>query len=81
MITINPAKLLHIDDRVGSIAVGKDADLVLWDGHPLSVYSKVEKTYIDGVCYFDIEEDAYYQKYIKSEKSRLIQKVLNKKKK
>jgi imidazolonepropionase-like amidohydrolase len=81
MVTINPAKLLHIDDRVGSISIGKDADLVLWSGHPLSVYSKAEKTYIEGVCYYDTEEDKYLQEYIKSEKSRIVQKILSKKKK
>ncbi|HBR53136.1 MAG TPA: amidohydrolase, partial [Flavobacteriaceae bacterium] len=52
MVTINPAKLLHIDDRTGSIKEGKDADLVLWSDHPLSVYAKAEKTIIDGVTYF-----------------------------
>jgi imidazolonepropionase-like amidohydrolase len=52
MVTINPAKLLHIDDRVGSIKEGKDADLVLWSDHPLSVYAVAEKTLIEGVVYF-----------------------------
>ena len=45
MITLNPAKLMKIDNRVGSIALGKDADLVLWSGHPLSIYSKPIKTF------------------------------------
>ena len=48
MVTINPAKLLHIDDRVGSIKVGKDADVVLWSDHPMSIYAKAEKTIIEG---------------------------------
>ena len=48
MITINPAKQLMIDNRVGSIEVGKDADLVIFDKHPLSNYAKVEKVFIDG---------------------------------
>ncbi len=47
-MTLNPAKLLHIDDEVGSIKVGKSADLVLWSDHPMSIYSVVEKTMIDG---------------------------------
>ena len=47
-VTLNPAKLLHLDDRVGSLKVGKDADVVLWSDHPLSVYAKAEKTIIEG---------------------------------
>jgi hypothetical protein len=47
MVTLNPAILLHLDDKVGSVKVGKDADLVLWSDHPLSVYAKAEKTLID----------------------------------
>ncbi|MBN8729950.1 MAG: amidohydrolase family protein [Acidobacteria bacterium] len=57
MVTINPAKQLAIDSRVGSIEVGKDADLVIYDQHPLSNYSKVEKVFVDGVMYFSREED------------------------
>lgn len=53
MVTINPAKMLHIDHRVGSIEVGKDADLVIWSDNPLSVYAIAEATYIDGIKYFD----------------------------
>src|SRR5690606_34398501 len=52
MVTLNPAKLLHIDDRVGSVKVGKDADMVLWNGHPMSIYTKAEKTLIEGKVYF-----------------------------
>jgi len=43
MVTINPAKMLHVDGKVGSIKVGKDADLVLWSDNPLSIYAKAEK--------------------------------------
>jgi imidazolonepropionase-like amidohydrolase len=53
MITINPAWIIGVDDHVGSIDVGKDADLVIWDKHPLSSYAKVEKVMIDGDVYFD----------------------------
>lgn len=53
MVTINPAKLLQIDALTGSIEPGKHADLVLWSGHPLSNYSKVLTTWVDGVIYFD----------------------------
>lgn len=57
MITINPAKQLAIDNRVGSIEVGKDADLVIYDKHPLSNYAKVQKVFIDGEMYFDRDKD------------------------
>jgi imidazolonepropionase-like amidohydrolase len=57
MVTINPAKQLAIDSRVGSIEAGKDADLVLFDQHPLSNYSKVEKVFVDGELTFDRERD------------------------
>lgn len=57
LITINPAKQLAIDRRVGSLEVGKDADVLLYDGHPLSNFSKVEKVWIDGHEYFDRDQD------------------------
>lgn len=57
MITLNPAIQLGIDDKVGSIEVGKQADLGIWNGHPLSIYSINEKTVVDGVVYFDREND------------------------
>ncbi len=78
-VTINPAKLLHIDQRVGSIKVGKDADVVLWSDNPLSVYSKAEKTIIDGIVYFDIERDLALRKSIKDERNKLINMMLNEK--
>jgi len=53
MITINAAWIVGVDDRVGSIEVGKDADLVIWDGYPLSSYGVPEKVFIDGEVYFD----------------------------
>lgn len=58
MITINPAKQLGIDKRTGSIEVGKDGDIAIWNAHPFSVYSRVETTLIEGVTYFDRAEDA-----------------------
>jgi imidazolonepropionase-like amidohydrolase len=57
MVTINPAKQLAIDNRVGSIETGKDADLVLYDKNPLSNYTKVQKVWIDGSQYFDRDKD------------------------
>lgn len=80
-VTLNPAKLLHIDNRVGSIKVGKDADVVLWSDHPLSVYAKAEKTIIDGAVYFDIERDKEKRKAIKKEKSKLINMMMQAKNK
>ncbi len=56
MVTLNPAKLLHLDDEVGSIKAGKDADLVLWSDNPLSIYAIAEKTMIEGVVYYDYEQ-------------------------
>ena len=79
MVTLNPAKMLHIENRVGSIKVGKDADLVLWNANPLSIYAKAEKTYVDGVKYWDIEEDEIRQKELEAERARLIQKSLDSK--
>jgi imidazolonepropionase-like amidohydrolase len=80
LVTLNPAKLLHIDNKVGSIKVGKDADVVLWSDDPLSVYAKVEKTIIDGQIYYDNEEDAKLRDNIRTERSRIIQKMLEEKK-
>jgi imidazolonepropionase-like amidohydrolase len=53
LVTINPAKQLRIDNRVGSLEVGKDADVVVWSHHPLSTYAIVDRTYIDGTLYYE----------------------------
>ncbi|MGB5274642.1 MAG: amidohydrolase family protein, partial [Flavobacteriaceae bacterium] len=79
MVTINPAKLLHIDNRVGSIKEGKDADLVLWNEHPLSVYAKPIKTLIEGATYFDLEKDLQQRKAVEKERGTLIQMMLKEK--
>lgn len=79
MVTLNPAKALHVADRVGSIKAGKDADVVLWTDNPLSIYAKVEKTIVDGIVYFDRIKDAEMSKKITAEKTRLIQKLLGEK--
>lgn len=81
MITINPAKMLHIEDKVGSISLGKDADLVLWSGNPLSVYSHPEMVMIDGAIYYSSTKNELLQKEIKKERQRLIQAMLDAKKK
>lgn len=70
MITLNPAKQLGIDNRVGSIEVGKDADIAIFDNHPLSIYAVPQMTFVDGVKYFDINNDKADQRiYIDPESS------------
>jgi imidazolonepropionase-like amidohydrolase len=71
LCTLNPAKLLRIDNYVGSIKVGKQADVVLWDMNPLSVYAKVLQTYVDGKLYFDIKQDELLRKKNEAERVRL----------
>jgi imidazolonepropionase-like amidohydrolase len=68
MVTINPAKQLKIENRVGSIEVGKDADLVVWNHHPLSTAAIVERSYIDGIAYYDREKDLQRIAEIQKEK-------------
>ncbi|MCC6281764.1 MAG: amidohydrolase family protein [Saprospiraceae bacterium] len=80
MVTINPAKLLHIDQQTGSLKTGKDADVVLWNENPLSVYAKAEKTWVDGILFFDRQEDANMQEWVRKERARLIQKIQSAKK-
>jgi adenine deaminase len=72
MVTLNPAKLLHLDDRMGSIKEGKDADLVLWSDNPLSIYAKPQWTMIDGVMYYDAERDEELRNQIERERARLV---------
>ena len=79
-VTLNPAKLLHIDDRVGSIKTGKDADIVVWSDHPMSIYAKAEQTFIDGIRFFDRNEDEKKQLAVQQERTRLINKMLEVKK-
>ena len=80
MVTLNPAKTLRVGDKVGSIKVGKDADVVLWSDNPLSIYAKAEQTYVDGVKYFDRADDVKAQAEVRKERARLIQKLLASKK-
>lgn len=76
LVTLNPAKLLHIDKRVGSIKVGKEADLVLWTGAPLSVYAKPIKTMIGGVVYFSLERDQKLRKEIDLQKNKIAKQMI-----
>ena len=80
-VTLNPAKLLRIDNRVGSIKVGKDADIVLWTDHPLSVYAKADKTFIDGICYYDSQTDKQSRNAVEQERMRIINNMRNASKK
>jgi imidazolonepropionase-like amidohydrolase len=75
-VTLNPAKLLHLDHRMGSIKVGKYADLVLWSDHPLSIYAKAEKTIIEGTIYYDSETVENQLKSIETEKQQIIGQML-----
>jgi imidazolonepropionase-like amidohydrolase len=74
LVTINPAKQLGIDNRVGSIEPGKDADLVIYDKFPLSDYAKVQKVLIDGTVYFDRDREVSGRAAKQAEKQRLIDK-------
>lgn len=80
LVTLNPAKMLHIDDRVGRIRKGMDADVVLWNAHPLSVFASAQKTFIDGRLYFDREENEKTEALIAAERRRLIQAMIRAKK-
>jgi imidazolonepropionase-like amidohydrolase len=76
LITINPATILHVGDRTGSIKAGKDADLVLWTDYPLSIYARASKTMVDGTFYFEEEQDAKMEEQINSERNRIIANIL-----
>jgi imidazolonepropionase-like amidohydrolase len=75
-VTLNAARVLAIDDRVGSLEAGKDADFVVWSGNPLSQFTRAEQTWVDGRRYFSLEEDAALREQVDDERQRLIQAVL-----
>ena len=75
-VTINPAKQLKINKYVGSLELGKDADFVIWSGHPLSTYSICEQTWLDGKQYFSIEQDKFLRERDTKVRNDLIQKIL-----
>lgn len=76
-VTLNPAKQLRIDSKVGSIEVGKHADIALWSGSPLSAMSRCEQTWIDGRKYFDRGWDAETRKRDFALHQSLVQKILD----
>ena len=80
LVTINPAKMLHLDARMGSIKVGKDADVVLWSDNPLSIYAHPEYTFVDGREMFSLAADAALRADMQRERQRLVQALLAAKK-
>ena len=80
MVSLNPAKMLHLEDRMGSIKVGKDADIVIWSDKPLSIYAKAELTMVDGIVYYELKKDEETRQWIKQEKARLAAKMMEDKK-
>jgi imidazolonepropionase-like amidohydrolase len=76
MVTLNPAKLLHLDDKMGSLKAGKDADIVIWSDNPLSINAKVEMTLVDGEILYDKNKDLELRKRNQAEKARIISKML-----
>lgn len=77
MVTLNPAKMLRIDNRTGSIKAGKDADIVLWTANPLSIYAKPEMTFVDGICYYSLAQDEYLRKQVELTRERIIKMLLD----
>jgi imidazolonepropionase-like amidohydrolase len=80
MVTLNPARMMKLDHRIGSVEVGKDADLVLWNDNPLSIRSKAEQTWVDGVRYFDAARDADMRRRISTERDRIVRAMIASKK-
>lgn len=80
LVTLNPAIMLHIDDRVGRIEKGMDGDVVLWNDHPLSIFASAQKTFIDGRLYFDRAGNEKKETQIAEERRRLIQAMIRAKK-
>lgn len=80
-VTLNPAKILQVDTKVGSIKIGKDADVVLWSDSPLSIYTRAEKTVVDGIIFYDLEKETENLATIQKERADLINAMLEAKNK
>jgi imidazolonepropionase-like amidohydrolase len=80
MVTLNPAKMLHVEDKVGSLKAGKDGDIVVWSDNPLSIYARSLYTIVDGTVYFDRAKDEQMQKLVDAERNRLVKKMIGEKK-
>jgi imidazolonepropionase-like amidohydrolase len=76
LVTINPARMLHLDARMGSIKEGKDADVVLWNDNPLSIYARPEYTFVDGREMFSLSADTQLRADIQRERQRIVQAML-----
>lgn len=78
-VTYNAAAVVDIEDRIGSLEAGKDADFVIWSGHPLSQFTIAEQTWVDGRRFFSLEEDAQLREQVRREHADLVQLVLQSK--
>lgn len=76
LVTLNPAKLLHLDSKMGQIKVGYDADVVLWSDNPSSIYARVETTIVDGKVMYDSKEDETIRKEQQEDRARITQKMI-----
>jgi imidazolonepropionase-like amidohydrolase len=76
MVTLNPAKMLHLDKQMGSMKIGKDADIVVWSQNPLSIYAQVEMSFVDGMLLFSREQSEQMVQVIKLERERIIRKMI-----
>ncbi|TVQ87973.1 MAG: hypothetical protein EA393_09765 [Bacteroidetes bacterium] len=79
LLTMNPARILRLDHRIGSLEPGKDGDFVIWNGHPLSAFTTADQTWIEGRKYFDKEDDQKLQQQVINERALIIQQVINSK--
>ncbi|MGV3484547.1 MAG: amidohydrolase family protein, partial [Planctomycetaceae bacterium] len=75
-VTLHPAMQLRIENRTGSLEVGKDADLVIWSDRPLSTAARCEQTWIDGRQYFSLEQDVALRNRDRQIRARLMQEIL-----
>ena len=76
LVTLNPAKILHLDSRMGSVKAGKDADLVLWTANPLSIEARVSLTMVEGVIYYEEAKQEAQQAVNQQERNRILKLML-----